>query len=39
MRIKRYPMLSGLLLQGIGTLRYIGRQRDGNGEKTLYDIA
>ena len=23
----------------IGTLRFIGRQRDGNDEKTLYDIA
>ena len=23
----------------LGTLRFIGRQRDGNGEKTLYDIA
>ena len=22
----------------LGTLRYIGRQCDGNGEKTLYDI-
>ena len=22
----------------IGTLRFIGRQRDGNGKKTLYDM-
>ena len=23
----------------IGTLRFIGRQRDGNGKKTLYDMS
>ena len=29
---------SGLALPILGTLRFIGRQRDENGKKTLYDM-
>ena len=27
-----------VLLNTLGTLRFIGRQRDGKGKKTLYDM-